>query len=126
MMCSFSSVMDYKAWKHPSPCFVNFNIDPEKFNKGTFYRSLMENAALVTLGHAKILGEVNNTKIDDVIFASGASQSPLWCQIVSDALGAKVSVPVVKEATALGTAICSGVGAGIYDSIESAAKKLVK
>lgn len=126
MLCSFSSIMDYKEWKHPSPCFVNFNIDAEKFNKGVFYRALMENAALVTLGHALILGEVNDTEIKEVTFASGASQSPLWCQIVSDVLGAKVNVPVVKEATALGTAICAGVGAGIFESIEDGAKKLVK
>ena len=126
MLCSFSSVMDYKEWKHASPAFVNFNIDPDKFNKGTFYRALMENAALVTLGHAKIIGELTNTEIDEVIFASGASNSPLWCQIVADALGAKVKVPKVKEATALGTAICAGVGAGVYDSIEDAALKLVQ
>lgn len=126
MLCSFSSVMDYKEWKHASPAFVNFNIDPEKFNKGTFYRALMENAALVTLGHAKIIEEINNVKIDEIIFASGAANSPLWCQIVSDVLGTTVKVPVVKEATALGTAICAGVGAGVYKSIDSAAKKLVQ
>lgn len=126
MLCSFSSVMDYKEWKHASPAFVNFNIDPEKFNKGTFYRALMENAALVTLGHAKIIEQLNNVKIDEIIFASGAANSPLWCQIVSDALGATIKVPVVKEATALGTAICAGVGAGVYESIDSAAQKLVQ
>ena len=125
MLCSFSSVMDYKEWKHASPAFVNFNIDPEKFNKGVFYRALMENAALITLGHAKILSKLNNTKIEEITFASGASKSPLWCQIVADALGATVKVPKVKEATALGTAICAGVGAGVYKNIEDAAKKLV-
>ncbi|MBN2878454.1 MAG: autoinducer-2 kinase [Clostridia bacterium] len=126
MMCSFSSVMDYKEWKHASPAFVNFNIDPLKFNKGTFYRALMENAALVTLGHSKIISEVTGKEIKEVTFASGASQSDLWCQIVSDVLGAKVKIPKVKEATALGTSICAGVGAGVYSSIEDAANKLVK
>ena len=126
MLCSFSSVMDYKEWKHASPAFVNFNIDPDKFNKGVFYKALMENAALVTLGHAKIIGELNKTELKDIIFASGASNSELWCQIVSDVLGAKVKVPKVKEATALGTAICAGVGVGVYESIEAAANKLVQ
>jgi len=126
MLCSFSSVMDYKEWKHASPAFVNFNIDPLKFNKGTFYRALMENAALVTLGHSKIISEVTGKEIKEVTFASGASQSDLWCQIVSDVLGAKVKIPKVKEATALGTSICAGVGAGVYTSIEDAADKLVQ
>ncbi|MEX1377232.1 MAG: autoinducer-2 kinase [Eubacteriales bacterium] len=126
ILCSFSSVMDYKEWKHASPAFVNFGIDPEKYTKGAFYRALMENAALVTLGHSKIISETTGKKIDEVIFASGASQSDLWCQIVSDVLGAKVKVPKVKEATALGTSICAGVGAGLYASIEDAAKQLVQ
>ena len=81
---------------------------------------------LVTLGHKKIIEEINNAKIDEIIFASGAANSPLWCQIVSDALGTTLKVPVIKEATALGTAICAGVGAGVYESIDSAAKKLVQ
>ena len=63
---------------------------------------------------------------DEIIFAGGASKSPLWCQILSDVLGLPVKVPVVKEATALGAAILAGYGIGIYPSIAEAAKKLVK
>ncbi|MBI9104567.1 MAG: autoinducer-2 kinase [Spirochaetales bacterium] len=126
MLCSFSSVMDYSNWKHAAPCFTNFGIDPEKFHKGTFYRALMENAALVTLGHLKIINALNDIEIKEIVFASGASKSSLWCQIVSDVLGVKILVPKVKEAAALGTAICAGYGAGVYKSIEEAAGELVE
>jgi autoinducer 2 (AI-2) kinase len=37
-----------------------------------------------------------------------------------------VKVPVVKEATALGAAMAAGIGAGVYESLESAADKLVE
>lgn len=117
VMCSFSSIMDYKKWKHPSPCFTNFGIDSEKYTLETFYRSILENAALVTLGHKKIIEETFGTFPEEITFASGASNSPLWCQIVADVLGVKVKVPKVKEATALGTAFCAGYAAGLLKNL---------
>lgn len=123
MLCVFSDVMNYISWKHSAPAFVNFSLDPEKFNKAVFYRSIMENAALVTLGHARLVEEVTGKYPEEIIFASGASKSELWCTIVADVLGIPVKVPKVREATALGTAICAGVGAGIYPSMAEAGTK---
>ena len=59
-----------------------------------------------------------------ILFAGGASKSELWSQILADVLGIRVKVPVVKEATALGTAIIAGYGVGIYEDIATTAKKL--
>jgi autoinducer 2 (AI-2) kinase len=126
MFCTFSDVMNYINWKHAAPSFINFGLNPEKYNKYTFYRALMENAALVTRGNMELVFEVTGKKPDHVIFASGASKSPVWCQILSDVLGIPVRVPKVKEATALGAAIMAGVGVGIYPGISHAAKALVK
>ncbi|AOT71568.1 autoinducer-2 kinase [Geosporobacter ferrireducens] len=125
MMCAFSDVMNYISWKHASPTFTNFALDAEKFNRYTFYRSLLENAALVTKGHLEMVIELTGNRPTEIIFANGASKSKLWCQIMADVLGVNVKVPKVKEATALGAAICAGVGAGIYESIESASSALV-
>ena len=63
---------------------------------------------------------------DRLIFAGGASKSPLWCQILADATGKPVVTPVVKEATALGAAILAGYGVGIYPSITEGARRCVK
>jgi autoinducer 2 (AI-2) kinase len=126
LMCSFSSIMNYKQWKHPSPCFTNFGIDPVRFNKTTFYKSILENAALVTLGHKKIIEDLTGSFPDSITFASGASNSPLWCQIVADVLGVTVKVPLIKESTALGAAFCAGVGIGIVSSLQDATEKYVK
>lgn len=120
MLASFSSVMDYKTWKHPAPSFTNFTLDPEKFGKATFYRSILENAALVTLGHKRIIEAHFGHFPSEIIFASGASNSDLWCQIVADALQVRVKVPVVKEATALGAAIYAAVGSGIIKTLDDA------
>ncbi len=125
MMCTFSDVMNYINWKHSAPSFTNFAIDSEKFNRFTFYRSIMENAALVTKGHMELVHEVTGKWADEVIFAGGASKSPLWCQILADVLNVPVKVPVVKEATALGAAIAAGVGVGVYKNMQEAAASLV-
>ena len=125
MMCAFSDVMNYISWKHSSPTFTNFALDSRAFNRYTFYRSLLENAALITKGHLEMVQELTGSTPDEIVFANGASKSRLWCQIMADVLGVRIKVPKVKEATALGAAICAGVGAGVYESIQSASSTLV-
>ena len=126
MMCSFSDVMNFINWKHAAPTFSNFELDPEKFSRYTFYRAILENTALITKGHMDLVYEATGNEPTEVIFASGASKSPLWSQILADVLGIPVIVPQVKEATALGAAIIAGYGIGIYTSIPETAKKLAK
>ncbi len=126
MMCAFSDVMDYISWRHASPTFTDFDFDPAKFSKYTFYRAIMENTALVTMGHLDLVREATGKAPKEVVFAGGAARSATWTQILSDALGMPVRVPVVKEATALGTAILAGYGIGLYGNIADTARKLVK
>lgn len=126
MFCAFSDVMNYISWKHAAPTFTNFALDPDKFNRYTFYRAIMENSALVTRGNVELVASVTGEYPKEIIFASGASKSPLWCQIVSDVLNIPVHVPKVKEATALGAAILAGKGVGIYTDIEETVHKVVK
>ena len=57
MMCAFSDVMNYISWRHASPMFINFDFDPDKFNRYTFYRAIMENTAMVTYGHMQLVRE---------------------------------------------------------------------
>ena len=126
MICVFSDVMNYINWKHASPSFINFDLNPEKFNKAVFYRAIMENSCLVTLGHLLLAQKVTNIRPKKIVFAGGASKSDLWPQILADVLGIPVEVPVVKEATALGAAIMAGIGVGIFSNIKEGAKNLVK
>lgn len=126
MMCTFSDVMNFINWKHASPTFTNFELDPGKFSRYTFYRATLENTALITKGHVDLVREATGNMPSEVIFAGGASKSDLWSQILADVLGIPVKVPKVKEATALGAAIIAGYGVGIYSDISEAAEKLVK
>jgi len=126
MICTFSDVMNYINWKHASPAFINFSLDPQKFNKAAFYRAVMENSCLVTLGHLRLVEEAAGKRPAKIVFAGGAAKSKLWPQILCDVLGIPVEVPVVKEATALGAAIMAGKGIGLFSGISETAEKLVK
>ena len=126
MVCAFSDIMNFINWKHAAPTFTNFELDPTKFNRYTFYRAILENTALLVKGHMELVKEATGNMPSEIIFAGGASKSPLWSQILADVLGMPVRVPVVKEATALGAAIIAGYGVGLYNSIEEGAKRTVK
>lgn len=126
MMCCFSDIMNFISWKHASPTFTNFELDAEKFSRYTFYRAILENTAMLAKGHMELVAEATGHRPSEIIFAGGASKSPLWCQILADVMGMPVKVPVVKEATALGAAIIAGYGVGLFKNIPEIAKKVVK
>ncbi|MDR1399649.1 MAG: autoinducer-2 kinase [Treponema sp.] len=126
MVCAFSDVMNYIGWRHAAPTFTNFDLSPERCNKYTFYRAIMENAALVTLGHLRLVEQATGNRPEKIVFAGGASKSVLWPQILTDVLNIPVETPVVKEATGLGAALLAGKGIGLYPDIRETVKKLVK
>jgi autoinducer 2 (AI-2) kinase len=121
----FSDSMKYGKWYHAAPAFLNLSIDPEVCNKASMFRSLEENACIVSAINLEKIKAFTNLEIDEIVFAGGASKGTLWCQILADVTGCKIKVPKVTEATALGAAMAAGVGAGIYESIGIAAEKLV-
>lgn len=126
MQCCFSGAMNFIDWRHASPTFTNFLLEPKKFNKYTFYRAILENTALLTRSHIELVHEAAGCEPEQLIVAGGAAKSPLWSQIVADVTGKPVTVPVVKESTALGAAILAGVGVGLYGSLGEAVKRTVK
>ena len=123
----FSDVMNAKRWIHASPSFVQFDINrPQASGKKECFRAIEESAAYVALGHLQILQAITRRKIKQVVFCGGASKGFLWPQILSDVFGITVNVPIIKESTALGAAICAGVGIGMFQNLKETAKNLVK
>jgi autoinducer 2 (AI-2) kinase len=122
----FSDSMKYGKWYHASPSFLNLSIDSKLCNIASMFRSLEENAAIVSAINIQKIEEFSNVKNDQIIFAAGASKGELWSQIVSDVLGKEVIVPVVKEATSLGGAIYCLNALNVYNSLDEAVKVMVK
>ncbi len=60
------------------------------------------------------------------MFTGGSAKGTLWPRILADVLGVPVGVPVVKESSALGAAICAGVGAGLVADAATEARRVVR
>jgi len=56
----------------------------------------------------------------------GGSVSPLWRQMLCDALGVKVDTAQTSDGPAFGAAILASVGAGEYPSVQEAASAIVR
>ena len=121
----FSDSMKYGKWYHAAPSFINLSIDVSVCNKASMFRSLEENACIVSAINLEKIKTFTNLEIDEIVFAGGASKGELWCQILADVTGCTIKIPKVTEATALGAALCAGVGAGIYTDLVSASEALV-
>ena len=123
----FSAVHNSKFWKHAAPSFVNFDIyNPGKSGKPECIRALWESAVYASYGHVEVLQELTGTVPDQIMFCGGAAKGFLWPQILADVVGVPVTVPVVKEATAFGCAMCVGLGVGLFKTFKEAVAHWVR
>lgn len=71
---------------------------------------------------ARSLGiQIERTKI-----CGGGAKSPLWKKIIANVMNLKVDVIESEEGPGYGGAMLAAVGCGAFESVEEAAKKLVK
>jgi autoinducer 2 (AI-2) kinase len=116
-----SNLMVASRWIHASPSFVQFDVgDPSRSGRKECIRAIEESAAYVSYGHLKVIEQVTGERCEEVVFTGGASKGRLWPRVMADVLGLPVSVPKVKESTALGASIFAAVGAGEYSDLASA------
>ena len=126
VMAILSNLMVAKRWIHAAPSFVQFNVeDAAGSGRKECIRAIEEAAAYVSYGHLQVIEQVTRRHCDQVVFTGGASKGKLWPRILADVLGLPVSVPVVKESSALGAAIFAGIGAGVYRDVAEAAGTVV-
>ena len=109
----FSDVMSYRRWTHAAPSFLNLDLDGGAPLRAAMFRSLLENAAIVSAANLDLVASFAPVATDEpVVFAGGAASSPMWTQIVADVLGRTLRVPAVTEASAQGTAACAAAAVG--------------
>jgi len=125
IMPIYSDTMKYGKWYHAAPSFLNLSIDANVANIASMFRSLEENAAIVSMLNLEAIFKFTGVQTDSITFAGGASKGPLWSQILADVTGKEIKIPAVTEATALGGSFACGVAVGEYDSIASVAGELV-
>jgi autoinducer 2 (AI-2) kinase len=114
-----SNLMNARRWVHASPAFAGFDLGhPAASGRGACIRAIEEAGAYVARGHRDIITELTGLRFGEVTFTGGAAKGRLWPQIMADVLGVPVHVPVVTESSALGAALCAGLGAGSYASLD--------
>lgn len=88
-------------------------------------RACMEGVAY-SLRHNLETAEGAGAKADSLRAMGGSANSRIWTQIKADVTGCRMEVPSSDTATTLGAAILAGVGTGVYESFEQAARQTVR
>ena len=91
---------------------------------GHMMRAIYEGTAM---GTRHILEDLASTgyRPDGIYACGGGTRSQLWLQIHADACHVPIYLTDKPEATALGTAICAAVGAGLFEDLPSASEAMV-
>ena len=87
-------------------------------------RALLEGIAYSAWANVAQVIEVSGMDPEVMAVGGGMARSPLWTRILSDVAGKTVRVPSVAENSALGAAICAGVGAGVFPDLVEGARRL--
>ena len=89
--------------------------------KAHVYRALLEGIAFeqrfLTSGAERALG----APVTDIVVLGGGARSPIWCQIIADVMGRRVSVVREPESTCLGAGMLAAAAVGLHPSVTDAA-----
>jgi L-ribulose-5-phosphate 4-epimerase len=89
-------------------------------------RAVLEGMAYAVRANIEQILHIASGTISELWLGGGISRSALWTEIISNLMDCKVHVSSSVEATALGAAICAGVGAGLFPDLAVGAQKLVR
>ncbi len=88
------------------------------------YHALQEAVCFGTEHNLRAL-RAAGMETNEMVACGGATKSRAWMQMHADVTGVPITLTEVGDAVALGSAMLAAVGAGIYSSIQEAAKNMV-
>lgn len=91
---------------------------------GHMARAVMEGVVFSLRDGLSIMQELG-LSIGEVRAIGGGARSPLWRQMQADILGSPITTMRAEEGPAFGAALLAGVGAGVYDSVQTAVASAV-
>lgn len=92
--------------------------------KAHMLRAIMEGVSYSLNDCNDILHEMG-ISVDEMMACGGGGKSDIWRQMLADMYHCQVKTVQQTEGPALGAAILAGVGAGIYECVESACEELI-
>lgn len=87
-------------------------------------RAAVEATAFALRANLERLQEVTGQTAELVAAAGGLSASPSWRRIAASVLDTRLQCGPTAESSALGAALCAGVGAGLFEDVSAAAASL--
>jgi FGGY-family pentulose kinase len=88
------------------------------------YRALQESICYAVQHNILVMTE-SGYKPTELVACGGALKSRYWMQMHADVTGLPITLTEVQDAVTLGSSIMAAAGAGLYDSIQTAADKMV-
>ncbi len=85
-------------------------------------RATLEGMAYAVRANLEQIAEVAGCDAAVLRAAGGMTRSPVFLQILSDVIRKPVRVAATTHASALGAAICAGVGAGLFDDMAAGSR----
>ncbi len=119
---------DFRELAFPPPSTLVFpflGVLEQLPTRGSFGRAILENVGYAARGNLEQLEEISGQEITSLNLCGGLARSSLLAQIIADVCQRSVRVPVVREASCVGAAICAAVGAECYPDLRSAAEVMV-
>ena len=93
--------------------------------KAHFTRAVLEGVAMSMLDCKQTLDALNVPHDESAIIIGGGGKSPLWRQIISDALGIKL-IEMKYTDSSFGSAMLAGIAVGVFANAEEAVTKCNK
>jgi len=100
-------------------------IGSSKFTRGDLARAILEANCYAVRANLEQIVEITGKKVSKIGFCGGNSKAAIWNEIQSAVLGFPVEVPVERDATAVGAAVCAAVGADVYRNMNDAVKMMI-
>lgn len=111
---------------------------PDPFARGAFIgltnrhtlphmtRAVLEGVAFGLRDSFELIKETGLKDIQQVRISGGGARSAIWRQILADVLNAELVTVNTTEGGAFGSALCAGVGVGIWDNIDQACQETIQ
>jgi xylulokinase len=90
------------------------------------YRAILEAMALEEKLLVGGVERETGQTLDEIVLLGGGSRSTLWCQIIANVLGRKVTLAGEQESTALGAGIHAAAAVGFYKDLREAAGAMTR
>lgn len=131
-----NNVLAYIGPRLPNYRKLEFSIDggfvtklpplPDSNQRGDFSRAIIESVAFGIRMNVNRLERISNKKITHIHISGGLTKSDLLLKCVANTLNTIVKVPINKEGSALGAAICAGVGIGDFTDMKQGSEMMVR